>query len=268
MRRNHLLFRLLVLAGFVIALIYAAIPTHLSGKSTVETAVPSLVANPIEQKQPVYLLVPAPASAPKSKKVVALTFDDGPDGKYTGKVLDILREQKVKGTFFVIGERVKQYPEVLERIVSEGHALGNHSWSHRNLAKISEKEMREEITKTDEAINEVVGFVPVLMRPPYGAKSDRVEEEIDLLGHAMALWNVDPRDWDGASASDILETVKSGPEEEVTILMHSSGGRGGDLSNTIKALPEIIDYYKSNGYVFVTVPELKGLESQAIGKDE
>ncbi|GJM70780.1 hypothetical protein HMSSN036_29960 [Paenibacillus macerans] len=91
----------------------------------------------------------------KANKMVALTFDDGPDKKYTDKVLDILKEHKVKGTFFVVGDRVKQYPDVMKRIVQEGHALGNHSWSHSELTKLSKEKARQEIVKTDNAIREI-----------------------------------------------------------------------------------------------------------------
>lgn len=205
----------------------------------------------------------ASSSGNKANKMVALTFDDGPDKKYTGKVLDILKDHKVKGTFFVVGERVKQYPGVIKRIVQEGHALGNHSWSHSHLTKLGKEKIRQEIVKTDDAIREITGFAPTLIRPPYGDSSAQVKEEIHALGHAQALWNVDTRDWAASSSvADILKTVKSSSGNKITVLMHSGGGK---RDKTLKALPQVIDYYQSQGYTFVTMSELNGVADNMKG---
>ncbi|WP_306433465.1 polysaccharide deacetylase family protein [Paenibacillus faecis] len=206
---------------------------------------------------------PDSSSGNKANKMVALTFDDGPDKTYTGKVLDILRDKKVKGTFFVVGNRVKQYPDVMKRIVKEGHALGNHSWSHTELTKLGKEKVRQEIVKTDKAIRETTGSAPTMMRPPYGATSGRVKGEIQALGHAEALWTVDTRDWAaGSSVASILKTVKSSSGNKITVLMHSGGGK---RDKTVKALPQIIDYYRSQGYTFVTMAELNGLADNLDG---
>ncbi|MEK4063341.1 MULTISPECIES: polysaccharide deacetylase family protein [unclassified Paenibacillus] len=197
--------------------------------------------------------------ASSSEKMVALTFDDGPEKKYTGKVLDILKDNQVKGTFFVIGKQVKQYPDVMKRIAREGHELGNHSWSHPYLTKLNKEEIHQELLTTTKAIRDSTGITPVLMRPPYGAISDQVKKEINASGYVQALWNVDTRDWTGNSVAEILKTVKSNSSNKITLLMHSGGG---NRDNTIKALPQIIDYYKSQGYTFVTMSVLNGLDDK------
>jgi peptidoglycan/xylan/chitin deacetylase (PgdA/CDA1 family) len=200
---------------------------------------------------------PVSSSEKKTNKMVALTFDDGPDKIYTDKVLDILKTYKVKGTFFVIGERVKQYPGVIKRIVQEGHALGNHSWSHSQLTKLNKEKIRQEIVKTDTAIREITGFTPTPVRPPYGATSSQIKKEIQALGHTQALWNVDTRDWaTDSSVADILKTVKSSSGNKITVLMHSGGGK---RDKTLKALPQVIEHYRSQGYTFVTMSELDGV---------
>ncbi|UMV45097.1 polysaccharide deacetylase family protein [Paenibacillus macerans] len=230
MKQRHHWFRLVVFTVMALALVFTAGADYAAAASSKGT---------------------------KANKMVALTFDDGPDKKYTDKVLDILKEHKVKGTFFVVGDRVKQYPDVMKRIVQEGHALGNHSWSHSELTKLSKEKARQEIVKTDNAIREITGAAPTMMRPPYGATSARVKGEIKALGHAEALWNIDTRDWAAdSSVADILKAVKSNSSNKITVLMHSGGGK---RDKTVKALPQIIDYYRSKGYTFVTMAELNGL---------
>ncbi|MFM9280574.1 polysaccharide deacetylase family protein [Paenibacillus jiagnxiensis] len=244
MKQQYHLLRLVVFTAMVVALVLAQ-------NSLV------LAANQPKGSEPVS------SSGKKANKMVALTFDDGPDKIYTDKVLDILKDYKVKGTFFVIGEKVKQYPGVIKRIAQEGHALGNHSWSHSQLTKINKEKIRQEIVKTDTAIREITGFTPTLVRPPYGATSAQIKEEIHALGHTQALWNVDTRDWaTSSSVASILKTVKSSSGNKITVLMHSGGGK---RDKTLKALPQIIDYYRSQGYTFVTMSELNGVADNIEG---
>ncbi|WP_334073299.1 MULTISPECIES: polysaccharide deacetylase family protein [Paenibacillus] len=239
MKQRHHLFRLIVTTVMIVLLLISAGTGYSAAAGSVSS------------------------SGNKANKMVALTFDDGPDKIYTGKVLDILRDYKVKGTFFVVGNRVKQYPDVMKRIVKEGHALGNHSWSHSELTKLGKEKARQEIVKTDKAIREITGSAPTMMRPPYGATSGRVKGEIQALGHAQALWTVDTRDWAaGSSVASILKTVKSSSGNKITVLMHSGGGK---RDKTVKALPQIIDYYRSKGYTFVTMAELNGLADNLDG---
>ncbi|ASA19805.1 polysaccharide deacetylase family protein [Paenibacillus donghaensis] len=205
------------------------------------------------------------AQASGSNKVVALTFDDGPERKYTEQILDILKKNEIKATFFVIGRQVKMYPDVMQRISKEGHALGNHTWSHPYLTKISNKEIHTEISTTNQAIRDLTGITPVLMRPPYGATSAQVKKEIEAAGLVQALWNVDTLDWTGHSVSAILQIVKANPGSKLNVLMHSGGG---NRENTVKALPEIIKYYKEQGYTFVTMPQLYNVKESNVSSTE
>nr|WP_240344018.1 polysaccharide deacetylase family protein [Paenibacillus sp. SYP-B3998] len=197
--------------------------------------------------------------AKTSERKIALTFDDGPDNKYTPKVLDILKKNGIKATFFVIGEHAEQNHKMIKRIVEEGHIIGNHSWDHANLSNLPSDQVQAEITKTDDIIRTIVGQSPSLFRAPYGAENEQVRSDAAKTGHQLIGWSVDTLDWNGKNASQIMNTVKKETKPGAIILQHSAGGKGGNLSNTIEALPQIIAYLKHDGYAFVTVPELMHL---------
>lgn len=201
-------------------------------------------------------------SAPPSKdkqdtrKLVALTFDDGPDNNYTSDIMDILKEYKVHATFFVVGLQVVKYPEMAKRIVDEGHTIGNHSWSHKDLTKLTSIARDEEINKTQQAIKEATGIVPELMRAPYGAISDAVLKSIHNENMKHVYWTVDTRDWAGTAVADMHENVLANTDVGGIILMHSFGGRRNAIAHTIKLLPSLIEDLTAKGYEFVTVDEL------------
>jgi peptidoglycan/xylan/chitin deacetylase (PgdA/CDA1 family) len=195
-----------------------------------------------------------------TKKQVALTFDDGPDDKYTLKILDILKSNGIKATFFVVGEHAAKYPNVMKRIVQEGHVIGNHSWDHSDLVKLSSDLILNEITKTDDVVRSINGVSPTLFRSPYGAVNSDVRTDAASTGHQIIGWSVDTRDWDGISTAEIMNAVKKEVKPGAIILQHSAGGKGGNLTNTIQALPQIISYLKQNNYSFVTVTELLSTE--------
>lgn len=196
------------------------------------------------------------AEKPKKLKRVALTFDDGPDAKYTPLILDELKKCDVKATFFVVGVQVNKYGDMLERIVKEGHAIGNHSWDHANLTKRTPEQIGEEIGKTDEAIRKRLGSVPDLFRAPYGAADDNVKKAVATSQRHLIGWTVDTRDWAGTPANEIMDNIKKHTKPDGIILMHSFGGKNGKLDNTVEVLPRMIDFLKGEGYSFVTVPEL------------
>ncbi|WP_231506214.1 polysaccharide deacetylase family protein [Paenibacillus sp. UNC451MF] len=197
-------------------------------------------------------------------KRVALTFDDGPDNKYTPRVLDILKKNQIHATFFLIGENAQRHPQVINRILQEGHSIGNHSWDHQNLSKQTIEQIQSEIGRTDELLKSIAGQDPVLFRAPYGAVSPDVLEAAGSAGHQVIIgWSVDTLDWKGKSAAEIMNCVKKEVRPGGIILQHSSGGKGGNLNNTIEALPLIIAYLKDNGYSFVTVPELLAYDHNA-----
>ncbi|OUS70256.1 hypothetical protein B1748_28895 [Paenibacillus sp. MY03] len=188
------------------------------------------------------------------KKLVALTFDDGPDKKYTTAILDILKEKGVKATFFVVGQQVKLYPEVLQRIADEGHTIGNHSQNHKDLKKQEKSVILEQINKTDEAIRDVLGEKPTLFRAPYGSMSDTVKQILKAQDRVHTGWTVDTRDWAGTSPADMRQMIIQDTKPNGIILMHSFGSK--HIKNTVEALPGIIDDLHKLGYTLVTVDEL------------
>ncbi|WP_082867120.1 polysaccharide deacetylase family protein [Paenibacillus elgii] len=232
----------------------------LSGYFIVDAMLPQTEAKVREAKSE-QVQSQANLKPPKKDKLVALTFDDGPDAKYTVKILDILKKYNAKATFFVVGYQAEKYPGVLSRIVKEGHMLGNHTWSHKDLTKLNGQQINNEIVKLNKVIQNATGEAPKYVRTPYGAVSKKVTEAIEQNGQHNVLWNVDTRDWAGATPEDMLKNVKANLKPGGIILMHSFGGKKGDLSNTIKLLPKMIEELQEEGYSFVTVDELKSKSS-------
>ncbi|MFB6365966.1 polysaccharide deacetylase family protein [Paenibacillus elgii] len=193
----------------------------------------------------------------KATKQVALTFDDGPDPKYTPQVLDILKQYEAKATFFVVGRQVVNYPDVLKRIHDEGHSIGNHSWNHANLTKLSSAQIQKEIKSTDEAIEKIIGAFTPMVRAPYGAITASTRRSLTSAGRQIVDWTVDTKDWSGTASGDMVELVRKRTKNGGIVLMHSFGGKNGKLDNTIEALPLMIEALKQDGYAFVTVPELQ-----------
>lgn len=198
-------------------------------------------------------------AGPEQGKQVALTFDDGPDNHFTIQILDILKKNKVKATFFIVGEKAKAHPEVVKRIVNEGHVIGNHSWDHSNFTKISTEEVKQEISKTQDELNSIVGFRPTLFRPPYGALNSSEIMTITSMGLSIIDWSVDTRDWAGTSTQQIMRYVKKELKPGGIILQHCAIGKKENLSNTVNALEQMIPLLKNEGYTFVTVPTLLSL---------
>ncbi|MFE6798803.1 polysaccharide deacetylase family protein [Paenibacillus chitinolyticus] len=193
-------------------------------------------------------------------KKVALTFDDGPDLNYTPQVLDILKKHQVKATFFVIGSRAQTHPEIIRRMVREGHVVGNHSYSHPFMPKLTASEFSSQIMRTQEIIKPLTGYTPRLVRPPYGAIN---EEQVRWMSdhHLLAVnWDVDSLDWKGLSGKQVYHNIVDNARAGSVILQHSAGGNDKhDLSGTVTALPDLIRSLKSSGYKLVTVPELMGI---------
>jgi peptidoglycan-N-acetylglucosamine deacetylase len=190
------------------------------------------------------------------KKKVALTFDDGPDHFYTPQILDILNYNEVKATFFVVGTQVKFFPEVLQRIVQEGHELGNHSWSHPELSKLTTSQVIEEVQKTELEIHSITGRRTVLFRPPFGLVTNADLYTVHDLGYQVVMWSVDTFDWKGISEEEILSIVRRDVSPGAIVLQHTLLTTPGRLDGTVKALPGMIDYLRKSGYKFVTVQNL------------
>ena len=184
-------------------------------------------------------------------KVVALTFDDGPS-KYTEKILDVLKKYDACGTFFLIGNKVDFYRDVLKRMINEGSEIGNHSYDHKLLTRLSKKQFEEEINKTQDAIKKATGFTPLLFRPTYGGYTDLLKSYTDLK---FVLWDVDSRDWQVKAKSKILQNVLPNVKSGSIILMHDNH------EYSLNALNDIISNLKKQGYKFVTVSELLELKN-------
>ncbi|MDA3128693.1 polysaccharide deacetylase family protein [Aliibacillus thermotolerans] len=203
------------------------------------------------------------APAPKAistgnpnKKLVSLTFDDGPDRHYTPQILDILKEKGVKATFFVTGEQVKNHPDIMKRIVEEGHSIGNHTWSHPSLDETFTADVIQEVTSTQQMIEKTVGRASDLFRPPYGAitKSDAIV--LHDIGYRVILWSVDTLDWSGKSKEEIIDIVERDISPGGIVLQHNFQSTERVLDGTVEALPTIIDHLRKKGYKFVTVQTL------------
>ena len=200
---------------------------------------------------------------PRTERKVALTFDDGPDLFITPQVLTVLRRENVKATFFLVGLRVHDYPGIVRRIAAEGHAIGNHTWDHRELPKLGLDALKSEANRTDAEIYRSVGIHPALIRPPYGSVNGPVIETLAHMGYRVVDWNVDSSDWRGLGRLQVEQNVLSNVHNGSIILQHS-GGASRKLNGTVEALPDIIRELRARGYQFVTVPELLHLPAAFI----
>lgn len=186
-----------------------------------------------------------------SRLVVALTFDDGPHPEFTPKLLDILRDSGVRATFYVVGRNVEAYPEIARRIVSEGHEIANHSWSHPSLTSLDGRSLRQEVEKANDAIVRATGRRPKSMRPPYGAINKRVRRAILRdQGLDMVFWSCDPLDWERPEAEVVRQRMVECVEPGDILLAH-------DIHpGSVEAIPGIIQDLDDKGYEFATVSEL------------
>ena len=182
---------------------------------------------------------------------IAMTFDDGPSATLTPKLLDLLAARHIKVTFFVIGENVAEHSEIVARAAQEGHEIGNHSWSHPNLAKMSQEGVRSQLQRTDDAIKNATGKRPTLMRPPYGSITDREKHWIhDEFGYQIILWDVDPYDWKRPGPAVVRNRILKETQPGSIVLSH-------DIHpGTIEAMPSTLDALEAKGFKFVTVSEL------------
>src|SRR5580704_14352935 len=182
---------------------------------------------------------------------LAMTFDDGPSPETTPRLLDILKQRNIKATFFMIGQNAERNPEIVKRILAEGHEIGNHSWIHPQFAKLSDDRVSEEITKTQNAIKSAAGYTPTLLRPPYGSITARQKEWIESqFGLSVILWSVDPFDWKRPGASVIQQRILAGARPGAIILSHDIH------KQTVDSMPATLDALAAKGYKFVTVSQL------------
>ncbi len=192
-------------------------------------------------------------AAPTRRRLVAMTFDDGPHPVLTPQLLDILKARRIRATFYVIGRNVARYPDIVKRMVDEGHEIGNHTWRHPVLTQLGSGSVLSELDRTSEAVYKAVQRIPVTMRPPYGALSRgqraMISKERDM---PTILWSVDPEDWRRPGAQVVASRIVGGARAGSIILSHDIH------APTISAMPAALDGIIANGYRFATVSMILG----------
>lgn len=201
-------------------------------------------------------------------KTIALTFDDGPNPKYTPQVMRILRENHINATFFVVGEMAASYPEIVRQCWHDGNEIGNHTYTHPHITTVSPSRVQMEINATQLVIEGLTGHMSMLFRAPYGESPDAdnltaasfpLMQQLQREGYLVVGWNIDTLDWheklSPQSTKDIIDRIDENLGQNHVILMHDSGG---NREATMTALPEIIHHLKAKGYKFVTISQLMG----------
>lgn len=197
------------------------------------------------KKKPVY-------EVQTDKKIVALTFDISWGNKTPMPVIEILKENDVKCTFFLSGPWVKQYPEIAKQIKADGHEIGSHGYRHINLSNLSKTEIKEEVSKAHKNIKEVTGVDANLIRTPNGDYNDQVIEAMEEINYTAIQWSTDSLDWMNPGVNTIIERVSKRAHPGDIILMHASD----TCKQTAEALPTVIKNLKEQGYEFVFVSDL------------
>lgn len=185
------------------------------------------------------------------QKVLYFTFDDGPSERYTAKILDILHQENVPATFFVLGFRSEQFPHLVRRMTDEGHEIGNHGFYHERIIGKPDEWVRSDVFRADEVIRKASGVNPVFYRPPGGVIDQREISVIRKTGHPVILWTVDSQDWNTTSVKEIVKNVVSNIQPGAIVLFHDG------VSNsryTVEALPTIIHKCRTQGFAFKVLP--------------
>ncbi|MEG4534017.1 polysaccharide deacetylase family protein [Microcoleus sp. D2_18a_D3] len=196
-------------------------------------------------------------------KAIALTFDDGPWPKTTTQILDILKENNIKATFFWVGRYLHNSPEIGKQVAAAGHAIGNHTWNHE-YRQYNEDGAAREIDRTSSLIEELTGIQTSMFRPPGGILNNGLAAYAQKKNYAVVMWSADSFDWRTLTESlidNVMRQAKSGG----IVLMHDGGG---NRARTVKALPDIIARLRNEGYSFVTVPELLQMQEQDLQQQE
>jgi peptidoglycan/xylan/chitin deacetylase (PgdA/CDA1 family) len=189
---------------------------------------------------------------------IAMTFDDGPHAENTPRLLDMLKQRKLKATFFVVGQCAAEFPQIMKRIVAEGHEVASHSWSHPNLAKMGEGSVSEQLQKTHDIIEQTTGAPPKVMRPPYGSfTTNQRAWAHKKWGYKTIMWDVDPLDWKIRNASRVHSAIVQRAVPGSIILAHDIH------KTTVDAMPQTFDDLLEKGFKFVTVSELLAMDRPA-----
>ena len=189
----------------------------------------------------------------RQEKRIALTFDDGPHPRYTEKILGILEKYDVKATFFMIGSNARLYPDVARKVSAAGHEIGNHTYTHPHMLKLSEEGLLEEIKKTESVFSEIGIKKPRLFRPPEGYRTKEQCEVLSKEDYRVVVWSLDTHDWQGKPSSEIIKHVEENIKGGDILLFHDyiSG-----QNTTITALEQLIPKLLKDGYEFVCVSDL------------
>ncbi|RZM82554.1 polysaccharide deacetylase [Leptolyngbya iicbica LK] len=193
-----------------------------------------------------------------AEKVVALTFDDGPDPRYTEQIGQILADAGAPSTFFVMGRHVQQHPELVQTLMAQGHELGNHTWSHPSLKTKSPATIRDELESTDQLLRDLGYTQPIPFRSPYGHSWFTLPHVLKQRDQANILWTVQMNDWKPEEPDVMMALLAPKFGNGAIVLMHDGDGEseGADRSNTVTLVQMILDKYLAEGYRFVTVSEL------------
>jgi len=195
----------------------------------------------------------------RGTKQLALTYDDGPNDPHTMRLLEVLAKHGVRATFFLIGRFVKQRPDIVRELVQAGHVVGNHTFSHPNLIFASEGRARLELEQCEQALNDAVGKpVSQLFRPPFGGRRPGTLQVARELGLEPVMWRVSGFDWRGKPAEYVERKIRKQIRCGDVILLHDGShvAFGADRSQTVIATDHLIVEFKSEGYEFVTIPEM------------
>ncbi|MGG0718049.1 polysaccharide deacetylase family protein [Robertmurraya massiliosenegalensis] len=202
-------------------------------------------------------------SGAQTSKMVTLTFDDGPDPRFTPQILDILRENEIKATFFLMGARAEAYPELVKQIVEDGHIIGNHTYWHPNLVEEEDVNvLQREVTRTESSLANLIAYRTKLFRAPYGFLNNELVEKLRDMNYKVVVWSVDSLDWQESPPDQITYNVLSNIHPGAIILMHDGAAWNEDRTNTVRSLRQIIPAIKEQGLEFATVPELLNIPYQ------
>jgi peptidoglycan/xylan/chitin deacetylase (PgdA/CDA1 family) len=212
---------------------------------------------------------------PANERIVALTYDDGPNPPYTSRILDVLERERVHATFFVVGRAAAAYPAVVQREARDGDAIGNHTWDHAHLILMRRTQIRTSLQQTDAAIYSAAHVHTHLMRPPFGARDWLVMQAAHKLGYTVVMWSVPlARDWEYPPPQVIAQRILPNVSDGSIIVLHD-GNRGQlcgrdhlpervcDRTSDIEATQIIVDALKARDYRFVTIPQLIALRKSA-----
>jgi len=190
---------------------------------------------------------------------IAMTYDDGPLPGQTDRLLDMLKTRGIKATFFVIGQNAEKYPQLIQRMVAEGHEVANHSWSHPQLTKLSASGVESQIAQTDAAIVKAGAPKPTIMRPPYGATNAAITRRMnEEFGQKVIMWSVDPLDWKYRRSAHVTEEILKNTKAGSIVLAH-------DIHpSTVDAMPGTLDALAAKGFKFVTVSELIAMDRPVV----